>query len=201
MPNTIRAGRIAGDPLRGLCDRVCVQVDRVFDGCRETVNNQNFTLALDGVPPAAVPPFTFVSAEENGVAVTENVTVTRRQNGRACFEVDIVIPVIVTFTDANNAAYTATSSLKLHRSFILRVPNDALTPYRLQVYAIFRSDIGTFTSNTSVAVTACYALVAKVIVPTDLLIPTYGVCVYPACTGCNNDVCSALANLPLFSSL
>ena len=60
MANTLRAGRITGDPAAGLCERMCIEVKRVFDGCRESVSNQNFTLELNGIPPQAVPPLTFI---------------------------------------------------------------------------------------------------------------------------------------------
>ena len=81
MNNTIRAGRISGDPAKGLCERICIEVPRVFDGCRESFDNQTFVLELTGISPQAVPPFTFVEATNYGEIVFENVSVVSLTNG------------------------------------------------------------------------------------------------------------------------
>ena len=56
-------GPINGNPMSGLCDRVCIQVKKVFDACvkQETITGQ--TLALTStVPTDVVTPFTYISA-------------------------------------------------------------------------------------------------------------------------------------------
>ena len=201
MANTIRAGRITGDPARGLCERICIEVDRVFDGCRETVNNRDYVFALNGIPAQATPPFTFVEATNYGETTTENVSVTQVANGRSRIECDIVIPILVTFSDAQNVSYTATSTLRLHRDFVLRVPERSIVPYSLRIFAAFLSRIGNFISDTAVSVAGCYTLVIKIIVPTDILVPTYGTCVYPACIECGGSTCNAFLSLPLFPEM
>lgn len=197
MANTIRAGKIVGDPTDGLCERICIEVPRVFDGCRETRNNQNFLLTLTGVPPQATPPFTFVEAVSYGDATVENESVTSEADNVALFEIDIVIPVLVTFTDVNAVAYTATSSIRLHREYRLRIPDPSIVPYKLKVFAAFVSRIGSFMGNDAVSVSGCYTIVAKIVVMTDILVPTYGVCVYPTCCR-GTDACAEFVSLPLF---
>lgn len=201
MANTIRAGRITGDPTKGLCDRVCIEVNRVFDGCRETANNQTYVFALTGLPPQATPPFTFTHAINYDETRTENVSVTLLDNGKSRIECDVVIPILVTFLDAHGNAYTATSTLRLHRTFVLCVPEPSVVPYTFRVFAAFASDIGNFLSDDSVSVTGCYTLLAKVIVPTDLLVPSYGACVYPTCLDCGENMCNVFTALPLFPEL
>ena len=185
MANTLRAGRITGDPAAGLCERMCIEVKRVFDGCRESVSNQNFTLELNGIPPQAVPPLT-LSDEEN------------LANGKTCFSGEVSIPVIVTFADSLGNRYTATSNVRFFREFALGTPANSIVPYSLEVFVAFLSTIGNFISPAAVSVNACYVLIAKVIVPTDILVPTYGRCVYPDCTDCGENTCNAFLGLPLF---
>ena len=199
MNNTIRAGRISGDPAKGLCERICIEVPRVFDGCRESFDNQTFVLELTGISPQAVPPFTFVEATNYGEIVFENVSVVSLTNGRSRISGDIVIPILVTFTDANGDAYTGTSTVRQHREVILRIPERSVVPYRIEVFAAFLSRVGNFVSDTAVSVQACYTYIIKIIVMTDILVPIYGTAVYPDCVECGGNVCNAFLSLPLFA--
>ena len=198
MANTFRAGRIAGDPTRGLCERICIEAARVFDGCRETVNNQNYVLELNGIPPQAVAPFTFIEAVNYGETLIENVSVVSLDSGKSRVSGDIIIPVIVTFTDSLSNAYTAASTIRFHRDFVLNIPNRSIVPYKLEVFAAFISRIGNFIGENAVSVSGCYTLVVKVIVMTDILVPIYGNCVYPDCVECGRGVCNEFTSLPLF---
>ncbi len=197
MANTLRAGTITGSPTAGLCERMCIEVKRVYDGCKEVFNNQSYVLELTGIPPQAASPFTFVEAVNYGTTAFENVSVTSLENGRARISGDVVIPVLVTFTDAHGSAYTATSTLRLHRDTVLSVPAPTIAPYTVEVFSAFVSRIGSFISDGSVSVSACLVLIIKVIVIADILVPTYGNCVYPECVDCG-DVCNEFLSLPLF---
>ncbi len=198
MKNTIRAGRIAGDPTVGLCERICIEVPRVYDGCRDTFDNQTVLFELTDISAQATPPFTFVSAHSYGTAVWENITVTPLDNGRARVAGDVVIPVSVTFTDALGNPYTGKSELRLHKDTVLCVPRRAVVPYEFRVTALFAGQTGNFIGERTVSVTGCYTYVLKVIVPVDILVPTYGYAVYPECTDCGGNACTALLSLPLF---
>ncbi|WP_251617365.1 hypothetical protein [Pumilibacter muris] len=197
MANTLRAGAITGSPTAGLCERMCIEVKRVFDGCKEVFNNQSYVLELAGIPPQATPPFTFVEAVNYGATAFENVSVSSLENGKARISGDVVVPILVTFTDANGNAYTATSSLRLHRDVVLSVPAPTIAPYTIEVFSAFVSRIGSFISNEAVSVSACLVLIIKVIVIADILVPTYGNCVYPECVDCG-DICNEFLSLPLF---
>lgn len=198
MANNLRAGRITGSPTNGLCERICIEVQRVFDGCRESANNRNFTLELSGIPAQATPPFVFIRAESYGDAVFDRVTEEPLENSRACISGELTIPVLVTFSDVYGNRYTATSSIRMRREFVLRIPEQSVVPYSIKLFASFLSTVGTFAGDTSVSVNGCYIIIAKVIVPTDILVPTYGFCVYPECTGCEDRSCNVFFSLPLF---
>lgn len=200
MPNTIRAGRICGDPTAGLCERICIEVNRVYDGCRESFESSEFTLSVTNISPQATPPFTFVSAQSSGNAVFRIVSVTTPDTGKSTVAGEITIPVTVTLLDTYGNSYAGTSEIRLYREFLLNLPPESLAEYRVEVMAFFGSQIGTFTSSTTVAVTGCLAYVVKVIVPTDIVIPTYGLCVYPCCNSVDTR-CNFISGIPLFPEL
>lgn len=196
--NTIRAGRIRGNPANGLCERVCIEVPRVFDGCRERIASQPVALTLTDIPAQATPPFTFVRAMSLGESAFAAHSVTDGSCGKSCVRGDVQIPLSVTFTDTFGNAYAARSELTLSRTFSLCLPQEAIEPYFVKVAAAFRSEHGAFLNENTVSANGCLVLVAKAVVNVDLLVPSYGYCVYPTCSGCGEDVCTQLDSLPLF---
>lgn len=196
MPNTIKSGRISGNPLDGLCNRICIEVRRVYDGCRENFNNRTYVVSVT-VPPQAVAPFTFVRAESNGQPTVTVMNSILLSSGRTRITANITVPIIVTFTDANQNAFTSLSDIILQREVVLSVPQNTVAPYTLEVFSAFESRIGNFLSDTSVSVTGCLVLIYKIIVISDVLVPTYGNCEYPECNN-RQEVCEAFLSRPLF---
>ena len=45
-------GRINGNPVNGLCEKVCVEAEKVFDACIRQTQEEGITLALTGFNPA-----------------------------------------------------------------------------------------------------------------------------------------------------
>lgn len=200
--NTIRAGRIDGDPLKGLCERVCIEVTRVFDGCREAFSSQSFVLTLTDIPVTAVLPFTYVRAESYGESTFTVSGITDGQGGRSNVRGEVNIPLLVTFTDSSGSAFTARSNLSFTQTFSLSLPQDSLTPYTIEVRAAFRSTSGQFLGSNTVSIIGSAVLIAKVVGRVDLLVPSYGYAVYPDCSGaCGRENDTAFADLPLFPSL
>lgn len=196
--NTIRAGRITGNPLNGLCERVCIEVPVVYDGCIARSASVAFQLVLTDITPGMIYPYSFVSAVGYGDATFENLTVTPQDGNRARIRGDVVIPVVVTFTDATGRVGTGRSSVSVHKDVILRIPTRSLVPYKITVTANLASEIGNFINETTVNILCCIVTVIKVVVISDILVPTYGYSVYPDCTDGSEDLCTALLNLPVF---
>ena len=197
--NTIRSGRIYGDPTKGLCERVCIEVSRVYDGCREQVSSQSFLLTLTDIPPTAVLPFTYVRAVSFGESTFTVNSITDGSGERSNVSGTVTIPLLVTFTDAGGGAFTAKSSYSFTHTFSLYLPQDAITPYTFGVSAAFRSTSGQFVSDNIVSVLGSAVLIAKVKVNVDLLVPSYGYAVYPDCSGaCGRDSDTPFVDLPLF---
>ena len=68
-------GRITGNPMNGLCERVVIQAQKVFDACIRQTQEEGITLALTGFNPEnPVYPLTFLSAR----STTNQGTVDRK---------------------------------------------------------------------------------------------------------------------------
>ncbi|MCL2061999.1 MAG: hypothetical protein FWH03_05175 [Firmicutes bacterium] len=200
--NTIKAGRISGDPTRGLCERVVIEVQRVYDGCITRIPSKTFVLRLDDIePPGLKPPFTYVSAESSGAAEFRDVSVTPLSEGRSRIEGDVIIPITVHFTDSYGRRGTGISTVTVHRDVVLHTPARSLVPFRVTTQATLASDIGSFISEDTVNIVCCIVLITKIIVPTDIVIPCYGRGVYPDCGQTEEDVCTRLLNTPVFPPL
>ena len=56
-------GTISGNPLNGLCEKVCIQAQKIFDACIKQLQLQNLTLTLTNPTPAnPTYPLTYISA-------------------------------------------------------------------------------------------------------------------------------------------
>ncbi len=196
--NTIKAGRITGNPVNGLCERVVIEVPRVFDGCISRYPSLSFQLVLRDITPGLIYPYTFISVVSQGESLFANQVITPLEGRRARIVGDIIIPVVVTFSDSTGRIGTGRSEITLHRDLILNVPGRSLVPYTVSTTASVAGEMGTFVSETVVNVLCCVVAITKIIVMTDIVIPSYGFSVYPDCTEGAEDLCAALLNLPLF---
>lgn len=199
--NTIKAGHIHGNPLNGLCERMVIEVPRVFDGCISRYPSLSFQLVLTDITPGMLFPYTFINVISQGDVVFANQVITLLEGRRARITGDIIIPVVVTFSDSTGRIGTGRSSISLHRDIILNVPVRSLIPYTVSVTASVAGEIGTFINETTVNVLCCVVAITKIIVMSDIVVPCYGFSVYPDCTEGSADLCSALLNLPLFPPL
>ncbi|MCL2234687.1 MAG: hypothetical protein FWC02_03310 [Firmicutes bacterium] len=204
--NHIRAGRIEGDPTCGLCYRACIEVNQVFDACTTKVAGQNFQLLLhDFSQDNLLFPYTFISARNYGDAQIANQVITPRRDSRCegrnekmCFAYDLIVPMIVEITDARGVHATAKSELTLHKDVELRVPRNTIVPYRLTSPVSVVCSSGAFITPQILSVSTCSVVISKIIVTTDIVVPSYGHAVFPSCRSCHGDVCEELLNRPLF---
>ena len=194
---TIRAGRINGNPMTGLCERVVCEVARVFDGSVTRIRSKNFicNVEIDASIPA---PYTFVSAESSGAAIFINQSTTRLEGNCTRIRGDLIIPVSITYTDANGNAHVAPSEVTLHRNILLNTPQSALVPYSITNQVRLACDVGTFVNDTSVNLVACVVILTKIIVCTDLVFPTYGRSIYPETEEGRDTACDRILNIDIF---
>lgn len=196
-------GRITGNILTGLCERVCILTKKVFDAC---IQQEQFTdielVATNFNPPNPTLPLTFISANSTGgEPLVSNLVVTRFDDrpNFARVECDVTIPLIINYVDAAGIEGTALSSFTVHKDVILYVPQPAIVPYTVNAFASFISTIGTFVDGERCIVTACVQIILRVVAEVQLLVPSYGYCPIPPCTSFDsNNICPGIFSMPLF---
>lgn len=195
MSNNIKIGRITSNPLCGLCEVVCIDARTIYDGCVRRYVNVQYSLPIT-VNSSAVAPYTFVSVKSNGVTLVNNLTVATHDETRSRISFTATIPVTVTYTDANNVQYSALSQIVIDREVLLRVPMQDFTPYSVEVATNILGRTGRIVSTAEASARVCIAQVVRIVVKRELLIPTYGDCVYPECDEFTNS-CQGLFSLPV----
>lgn len=196
-------GPIAGNPLGGLNEKVCLQAQRVFDACIRQGRRSDVTLSLvDPVPASPTYPLTFISAR----STTSLGTVTafqvdrlpdRANCGRVQASVDI--PVEVIYTDANGVEGKASAVVTINEDVILFVPQPSIMPYEVQCVVSAVAPEGSFNAQTNTfTVDLCFTVILKIVINVDLLVPTYGYCVIPPAQEYTQEVCAGFFELPLY---
>lgn len=174
------AGRIVGNPLCGLCERMCIEVQQVYDACIRRENNLNTTLLFTDYTagePVAIE--RIVSVEPVTVS---DITVSA---GNTCSQIGVTVdvPLVMTYRNAAGELGSAQSVLRYRRNVSLRIPRDIAVPFNIRVVSVVASEIATY-SPSGVSFTYCIMDIVKVIITADILVPTYGYAVYPECTSC-----------------
>ncbi|MCM1368307.1 MAG: hypothetical protein NC184_05835 [Roseburia sp.] len=185
-----------GGDFGGLCCRMVIETKRVFDGCRFTDENITLTLTAEQpLPSDAV----FVSAR---VVSSELVNHVISDGSGGCCNVygEIVTRFAVTYSSGDEL-FTVAATNRENKTVMLNLPeNGSLVPYSIEVSTVFNVGSGAIVGTNAVSITGCMLQIIKVTAPVDVLIPTYGYCKYPPCTG---SVCPGISSqviFPTFSS-
>lgn len=195
-------GPITGNPMTGLCEKVCIQAEKIFDAGIIQTRLENYTLTLTGLTPAdPTYPLTFVSARSlTGTGTVSNLSV-ERQPDSCCARVQatITIPVEVVYTDATGAEGKATAAITLNEDVLMFVPSASVMPFTVTAVASCVSPEGTFNEQTQTfSVSACVTCILKVAMQVELLVPAYGYCAIPPAQEYSQEVCSGFFELPLY---
>ena len=170
-------GNISGNPMNGLCEKVCVQVRKVFDACISQNTLETLAVTLTDLTPASpAEPLTFVS----GTSTSSRGTVR------------------INYTDANGVEGSGTGTVSLTEDIVMCVPTGSVFPVELAATVNMASPNGVYVSGSTFSVTACTTVVMKVLADVDLLLPSYGYCKIPPCTEFSQEVCQGVFDLPLF---
>ncbi len=195
-------GAITGNPLNGMCEKVCIQAQKIFDACIKQIQLENLTLTLtDATPANPTYPLTFISARSASSAA--NITQTNIERlcdkpGCARVQATVNVPLEVIYTDANGVEGTATAQFTVSQDVLLYVPAPSIMPYRLtgEVSAVCAE--GTFNDDGTFTVSACVTLILKIAIDVELLIPSYGYCAIPPAQDYSQEVCAGFFELPLY---
>lgn len=196
-------GTINGNPLNGLCEKVCIQAKKIFDACIKQVQVENY--ALPGgtfEPETSAFPLTFISARSTGESPKiKNVNVERLADKQGCARVQatICIPVEVVYTDSNGVEGIMSTSISLTEDVLLFVPAPSIMPFTIEAQASAVAAEGSFDSSTkSFTVNVCITAILKVAIDVELLIPSYGYCAIPPAQDYSREVCAGFFELPLY---
>lgn len=195
-------GPITGNPLNGLCEKVCIEAKKVFDACISQVTEENVEVTItNATPPNPVAPLTFISAKSRTArGVVSNLVVDPLEDKPAYSRVqaDVTILLDVVYVDANGTEGKGIAEITIPKDVILHIPEASVIPYEIEAVTGAVCPEGTATGADTFNVTACITVILKVVVDVELLVPSYGYCPIPACLPYNQEVCATYFELPLF---
>ena len=199
--NEVCPGRINNDATKGLCERVCIQVRKVYDSCMQQEQIENIPVTLSNVQGGTTAPLTFTgcrSSQTQGVVRDPVITRLIDRPRFARVQATIDIPIIVTFVDANNVPGSGTAIISVSKDVILNVPDESIIPFVPDSIVSAICINGTFIQGTSFIIDACVTVILKIVADVELLIPSYGFCRIPPCEEYSTEVCDDFFNLPIF---
>lgn len=195
-------GAISGNPINGLCEKVCVQVKKVFDACMQQVQLTDTVLTLTNFyPTTPTYPLTFISAKSTtsqGVISNLLVEPIDERPHAARVKADVTIPVSVAYVDAAGVEGVATSSITINKDVILNIPSASIMPYSVEAVVSLVSTQGTYTGENQFTIDACVSLILKIVMDVELLIPSYGYTAIPPCQEYTQEVCAGFFELPMY---
>lgn len=189
--------------LNGICERVCIQCDKVLDMCMRQETLTDLSVTITDVEPSTglVAPYTFTSANATSSQATISdliVTPIKDDNCSSRVQCTISIPVQVNFVDANGTRATGSATISVERDVVLHTSAPSVMPYSIVASGSLYSARGTYVSETEFSLTVCLTTILKVIMQVHLLIPSYGYCYIPPCQEFNEQVCDGFFDLPLY---
>ncbi len=195
-------GIITANNSLGVCERVCIEVKKVFDACLNQSQVPDLNIVVTDLLPAnPTLPLTFVSAISNSLPATiSNVDVVRfdDQPNFARVRADVTVPLTINYLDANGGAGSGATTITVSEDVVLYVPQPSIVPFEITCFANCVCSSGTYTGDYTFNVTACLSVILKVIAEVDILVPSYGYCPIPPCTPYEADTCHTFFNLPLY---
>lgn len=196
-------GVINGNPLNGLCEKVCIQTQKIFDACIKQVQIENYPLTLtDETPANPTYPLTFISARSTASGATlTNVSVERLADKPGCARVQatVSIPVEVAYVDANGTEGVANSTITVNQDVLLFVPAPSIMPYSVLAEASAVCAEGVSGGEgAGFTVNACITVILKIAITVELLVPSYGYCAIPPAQDYSKEVCAGFFELPLY---
>jgi hypothetical protein len=192
------------DCTRGLVEKVCINVHRVFDSCisQEPLENLPITITEFGSEnPNPVPPFNFISCRSTTTrGVLENVDIEPLPDRChfARIRATVEIPIEIFFEDANGTPSTGIGVITINKDVILCVPEEAVIPYSLENIVSAVCVCGTYAGGTTFICSVCATVILKIVADVELLIPTYGYCPIPPCEDFASELCDQFFSLPIF---
>lgn len=196
-------GPILNNPLKGLCEKVCIQVKKVFDACLKQQHIENATITISSYNPENPAfPLTFVSGQSSTTTrgYLTDLVVTRFDDRPNFAHISAVanMPIDLVYTDANGKQGVAQGVLSLPQDVVLFLPQPSIIPYEVELVSSVMVANAVFSENNTATIECCVLIILKVVAETELLVPSYGYCHIPACQEFSQNVCDGFFDMPLF---
>lgn len=195
-------GPINGNPINGLCEKVCIEAKKVFDACMQQSQLTDIVLDITNLTPSTPTyPLTFISAKSTvskGIVSNLLVEPLSERPHSARVKCDIIVPISVAYTDANGIEGVATSTITIPKDVILNIPSASIMPYSVEAVVSLVSTLGEYTALNQFTIDACVSVILKVVMDVELLIPAYGYTPIPPCQEYTQEVCAGFFELPMY---
>ena len=195
-------GPINGNPLNGLCEKVCVEAKKVFDACMQQSQLTDVVLNITNLTPAnPTYPLTFVSAKSTlskGTISNLLIEPLAERPHSARVKCDVTIPVSVAYTDAAGVEGAATATVTVPKDVILNIPSASIMPFDVESVVSLVSTLGTYTGENQFTIDCCVSIILKIVMEVELLIPSYGYTPIPPCQEYTQEVCAGFFELPMY---
>lgn len=196
-------GVIKGNALCGICEKACIQCDKVLDMCmrQEALTDVNIVVT-DTVPSSGlVEPYRFVSARTvSSEATVSDLVVTPLADNSCLARVtcNVTLPLQVVFVDANGTQAVGSASITVPKDVVLNIAAPSVMPYKVVASGGIVSPNGVYAGSNTFTITACATVILKVIIQVHLLVPSYGYCYIPPCQDYIEQSCDTVFDLPLY---
>ena len=152
-------GPIVGNPMNGLCEKVCILTKKVFDSCINQFQAQGVNVTVDPStynPENPTFPLTFVGCQSTGEqATTSNLTITRFDDrpNFARVSVDVNIPITITYTDANGVAGSGSGVLTVSEDVVMSIPQASIIPFTVEAFGASICSDGEYVGDNTFQIT------------------------------------------------
>lgn len=195
-------GPLKNNPLNGLCDKTCIECNKVIDMCMKQEVIQDLPVSVSNITPAnLVAPFTFVGARTvTNESSVQNLTITDISDGSCNSRIscNVEIPIKVYFVDSNGVQGNGDALISVPKDVILHTAAPSIMPYEIKSTSALIANSGTYIGNNSFSLNVCVTIILKVVMQVHLLVPSYGYCYIPPCVNYNVNFCQDVFDTPLY---
>ena len=200
--NEQRPGRIGFEGLKKIKEKVCIQVNKVYDSClqQETLDDVKVTLT-DVSGGSFQAPLTFISCRSTTIKGRLVGTIIERLEDRPNFarvRTKVEIPVEVVFEDCKGKQGSGRAVITIPKDVILFVPDESVIPFKLESIVNAVCVSGDFIPGESFRFKLCITVILKIVAKVEFLVPAFGFCDIPPCEEFAENICDEFFRLPLF---
>jgi hypothetical protein len=199
-------GRIGFDGLRKILEKVCIQVNKVYDSCLQQETLEDVRIVLTEISKSRtnfVPPLTFISCRSTtvkGKLVGTRIDRLPERPNFARVRTKVEIPIEVVFEDSEGRQGTGKAVITIPKDVVLYVPDESVIPFQLESVVNAVCVSGRFIPGETFRfeVDVCITIILKIVAKVELLVPSFGFCDIPPCEEFAETVCEEIFDLPLF---